>query len=437
LVSILFWLIGVILFLIGRKAGETQFRQAVATAGLSWIIIPLITTIPFMFISNLDFLSGFFESMSGWTTTGLTMVGGSEAILSPTIQFYRSFTQWLGGIGVVVLTVTILVRPGSGSYLLFRSEAREEKIKPSIISTVRSMWWMYIFYTGLGVVLLWVFGMPLWDALNHSMSAISTGGFAVKGASIGTYNSIYLEIIVIVLMCFGATAFVAHYNLLKGRIRRFFGDVQVQALIVLLIFGGILLTLLNLSLYDWNWLMSFRYSFFQYASSQTTTGFATGNIALWSDSAKLILCIAMIIGGAAGATAGGIKLYRFIILSKAVSWRNRRESSTPHRVFTFRFAGKDISSETRLDIVNEAAIIAFLWMICLVIGVFVLEATSSYSLIDNFFEVCSAQGNTGLSMGITQAGMNPIAKFMLIINMYIGRLEIIPVLMMIASIFRK
>jgi len=438
--SFLLILIGSILNLAGRKTkDETKLRHAVIIASLSWIFIPIITTIPFKFIGNLDLLSAFFESISGWTTTGLTMFSDKVIPGLPhTILFYRSFTQWVGGVGVVLLTVSILPRPGTGSYLLFVSEARTEKILPNVISTIRSMWWIYIFYTTLGIILLSIVGMPLWDAVNHSMCAISTGGFATIGGSIGGYKNIYIEIIIIVLMIFGATAFVAHHRLLRGKLKEFFSDVQVKTLLVLIVIGGILLILFNLNYYHGNILTSLRYSFFQYISSQTTTGFSTADLVNWSINSKLLISIAMIIGGAAGATCGGIKLYRFVFLSKSVAWRTKRAISSPRRIFSYKLDGKDISEKEQLDIMNEVTIITFLWLIFLIIGVFVLGFTSSSSPLENtFFEVCSAQGNVGMSLGITNITMSPIAKIMLIINMYIGRLEIIPIIMMIAAIFRR
>jgi trk system potassium uptake protein len=424
-------------YVFGRTDQESKLRQAIAVAGFSWILIPLFTVLPFMMISELDFLSGFFESMSGWTTTGLTMFKGVEENISHTIQFYRSFTQWLGGIGVVVLTLTILPMQGSGSYNLFRSEAREDKIHPSVISTIRTMWWIYVSFTGIGIILLSIFGMPVWEALNHAMCAISTGGFTVQSESIGAYNSIFLEIIVLILMMFGATTFIANYNLFKGRFRKFFSDVQFQTLIALLILGIIGLSFSNLSFYNGNILESLRQSFFQFASSQTTTGYSTVSVNLWPTTSKLLMGGAMIIGGAAGATCGGIKLIRFRILLKKIKWRSLNDLSKPHRIQSYKIANKEVLGSKKRDVVNEAVTIFFLWLIFLTITIFILTIVTNYSLEDIVFETCSAQGNVGLSVGITNLSMNPLAKVMLLINMYIGRLEIIPVVMMIGSILKK
>jgi trk system potassium uptake protein TrkH len=431
--------VGGLLRLIGIKTkDEPLLRHAVVIAALSWIIIPCITAIPFMFITKMDFLSGLFETMSGWTTTGLSMYTGSEETLSHTILFYRSYLQWLGGIGMMVLTVTILARPGTGLYTLYYSEAREDRIKPNIRSTIYSIWWIYFFITFLGIILLFIFGMPLWDSLNHTMAAVSTGGFGIKNTGIGAYPSIPIEIIIIVLMIFGATSFFALHKLLTGKIRRFFQDIQVKTLIFLYVLGGVLLTLMNLSFYNGNTATSFRYSAFQYISGETTTGFANANFLAWNPDAKLVLAFSMIIGGAAGATCGGIKAVRAALLAKGAGWRIKKLLAPKHRVFAYNLGEKHLTEESQFNIVNEAAIVGFLWMVCLVIGIFVLMwTTSGYATEDVIFEVCAAQGNAGLSTGITNVAMNPIAKTMLIIGMYIGRLEIVPIIAMFVAIIHR
>ena len=234
LTSGLLLVIGGLLRLISRKTkDEPLLRHAVVIAALSWIIIPSITAIPFMYITHVDFITGLFETMSGWTTTGLSMYSGYEETLSHTILFYRSYLQWLGGIGMVVLTVTILARPGTGAFTLYYSEAREDRIKPNVRGTLYSIWWIYFLVTGLGIILLFLFGMPLWDSLNHTMAAVSTGGFGIKNTNYGAYPSIPIEVITSVLMIFGATSFFALHKLFTGKINRFFQDVQVKTLIFL------------------------------------------------------------------------------------------------------------------------------------------------------------------------------------------------------------
>jgi len=438
-----------------RKAEPANFKSAMVTAALSWLLISLIGSIPFWLIpyngiSVMDPLSGFFESMSGWTGTGLTMVD-AENLLPLTLQFWRSLIQWVGGVGVIVLTLSILARPGTGSFVLYKGEARDKKTHPSIVSTVRTIWWIFLLYTIIGVVALTLIGfvtsngMTPWESLNHAMTGLATGGFSVTDDSITSFGTIS-QLVVVILMSLGAIAFAAHYDLLKGRVKKFLSDAQFKAMILLIILGVLALTYINLSLdsVDGNILHSLKVSGFQFTSAITCTGFASvEDVSIWSPSAKLIIACAMIIGGAAGSTAGGIKLFRGILLYKGVSWRIKRAISTPRRVFVHKLGNKPLSKDDATDLINEAAIISFIWAILLFVGVIVVMETTSINSIntahpllsDSFFEVCSAQGNVGLTTGITHINMNPIGKTMLIINMWIGRLEIIPIIVLVKSMF--
>jgi len=387
-------------------------------------------------------LSAIFESTAGWTGTGLTMVH-NESLLPKTLQFYRSLTQWVGGIGVIVLTLTILARPGTGSFTLYRSEGREQKIRPSIISTVRTIWWIFLLYTILGVILLYLVGffvgepLGLWESLNHCMTGLSTGGFSVTNGSVAHYN-VVLRLVILFLMVMGAIAFAAHFDLLTGKLRKFFSDAQTRVLVLLIVLGGVVLTLVNMGVYDDNFLLSLKESMFQFISALTCTGFATTDLSVWTDTGLLVMASAMILGGAAGSTAGGIKLFRGILLGKAAIWRTKRIFYPPRAIFNYTLGGKSISQEEALDDVNEAAVISFLWIVLLFAGVLVVAWVMPSERIGNvIFEVCSAQGNVGLTTGITHLHMPFVAKFMLILNMWIGRLEIIPILVLIRAVFRR
>ena len=447
--AITFLLFGLPFYFLFKKADPANFKTAMITAALGWLFVSLIGSIPLLLIpydkttlAHMDSLSAFFESMSGWTGTGLSLISKQE-LIPYTFQFWRTFIQWVGGVGVIILTLAILARPGVGSFVLYKGEGHSEKTHPSIISTIRTIWWIFLLFTVIGVSTLVIIGlltpngMDPWQSLNHAMVGIATGGFSVNDDSIASFNTIS-QLVIVILMIAGAIAFAAHYDLLRGRIKKFFSDAQLRALIILIILGVIALTILNLNTNSngGNILSSLKNSGFQFTSAITCTGFSTVNLANWGDSAKLILAFAMVIGGAAGSTSGGIKLFRGILLYKGVGWRIKRAISTPHRVFVHKLGNKPLSNEDAMDLINEAAIISFMWIIALIAGVLLmLQFTTSESLTNVFFEVCSAQGNVGLSTGITNMGMESGAKATLIMNMWIGRLEIIPVIVLIRSMF--
>lgn len=449
--SVIFFVLGIPLYYVFRKADPADFKSAMVTAALGWLFISVISSIPFWMIPynttslvHMDFLSAFFESMSGWTGTGLTMVD-NEGLLPYTLQFWRTFIQWVGGVGVIVLTLSILARPGTGSYVLYKGEARDQKTHPSVVSTVRTIWWIYALYTLIGIIaligvgMITSDGMNIWESINHAMTGLGTGGFSVTDESIAPFG-MASQLVVIVLMIFGAVAFSAHYELLNGRIRRFIADAQLRTMAVLIVIGVITLTLflsLGSTFSSDVFAEMLGPAGFQFISALTCTGFASvSSLAAWSESSKLLLSFAMVIGGAAGSTAGGIKLFRAILLYKGVGWRIKRAISTPRRVFVHKLGDKSLSKDDAMDLINEAAIISFMWVIILMIGVVVLSLIfPSDTLGTVIFEVCSAQGNVGLTAGLTSINMDATSKIMLIINMWVGRLEIIPIVVLFRSFF--
>lgn len=424
-------------FLISVKTDdEPQIRHAMIVAALAWVIIPLYSTIPLIFVAKMSFIDSMFECMSGWSGTGLTMVVREDYLLH-TIQFWRSLMQWIGGVGVIVLLISILARPGTGAYSLYKSEGRTEKIHPSIVSTVKTMWKIFFIYTVLGVILLWLCRMPLWDAINHAMTGIATGGFSVVDNSIGTYDSPLIDYALLPLMTAGAVSFVVHYRMIRVNYKIFFTDPQNKAYFLIAGIAIFYLTWLNLGNYEI--LSSIRYSSFQLISALTCTGFQTANVQMWSESSKIILAIAMVIGGAAGSTVGGIKLIRLILLYKGVVWKFKKVSFPSSAVISHKLGSKLLSPEEANEEVAEAALISFLWVVFLFLGIFVLLQTvpAEYTLGDVIFEVASAQGNVGLSTGITGTHMGSMAKITLMFNMWIGRLEIFPVLMLLRLIVKR
>ncbi|MCF2206194.1 potassium transporter Trk [Halobacterium salinarum] len=407
-------------------------------------------------------LHALFESMSGWTGSGLTMAI-HEPSLPRSIQWWRSLTQWVGGVGVVVLTVSILARPGSGSYALYRSEAREKKIHPSVVSTVRTVWKLVVGYTVVGVAVLFVairasdYGaaLPVWDAawqaLNHTMTGLTTGGFSVTDNSIATYDAPVIEAALLPIMVAGAIAFPIHYRLLADRDHGVLrGDLQTRWLFVLLGGGVVVLAAQNVAavpvtpdaVTQWTPAIgdvpvlspaqadAARDATFQWVSALTCTGFQSAPIGNWIAGGKILVVGAMTIGGAAGSTVGGIKIIRAYTAVRGFIWQFSRVFLPSNAVVTARIDGRTLDRDAMEQEFSEAAIVALLWVVLLFATSLVLVnlAGPSFSYADALFEVASAQGNVGLSSGITGPDMSPIAEAMFLFNMWIGRLEIIPVL---------
>ncbi len=409
-------------------------------------------------------LHALFESMSGWTGSGLTMAV-HEPSLPRAIQWWRSLIQWVGGVGVIVLTTAILARPGSGSYALYRAETREERIHPSIVHTVQTVWRIFLLYTVIAVVAL--FGAiwlsepqqglfeTFWQSLNHAMTGLSTGGFSVTDNSIESYDSTLVEGVLLPIMTLGAIAFPIHYLVLHDRdFDALFSDLQTRWLLILFVAGSFLLSVQNIvtlpsageafTKTGWFGVQNLglsalagdaaRDSTFQFVSALTCTGFQSSDIGAWSAGGKLIVSGAMVLGGAAGSTVGGIKIIRGYMISKGVQWEFSRVFLPSSAVVNTKIDGRSLDRNQMYEEFSEAAIVSMLWIILLITGsVLLVNVTPGFGYADALFEVASAQGNVGLSTGIVGPSMSPFGEGMLVLNMWIGRLEIIPVLVFLRS----
>ncbi|QAA76278.1 MAG: Trk potassium uptake system protein TrkH [Candidatus Bipolaricaulis sibiricus] len=430
------------LYLPFRRAGEARLKHGLIVAAVGWLVVAALGALPLSLVSTgareaglpyADPTSAFFESISGFTGTGLTMALRPD-LLPRTLQWWRSFMEWVGGMGVIVLMITLIVGPGMTAANLYFAEARGEKIHPSVLSTVRTMWWIYLLYTFLAVAALWGAGMPLWDAVNHGMTGVATGGFSIWPESLGHYRSLGIEIVTLFVMIAGAISFVVHYHTLQRGPRTLVADVQTRALLILVVVGGALLSALRLGVVSAD--AAFRGGAFQFASALTCTGFQTVPLDGWSDVAKLMLIVGMVIGGAAGSTAGGIKVMRFMLLVRGASWQLKRLARSPDAVIPLRWGRQPLPEVVAFRRMGEAAVLAMLWLFFLLAGALLLSrfVSPDVRLADLLFEVASAQGNVGLSVGITAPGMSGAAKLVLCFNMWVGRLEIIPVLMLIRGL---
>ncbi len=429
---------GFTLFILFEKS-ELYLGAAITLSALVWLLFGIIGGVPFWLARNfygpewgLTFINAVFESMSGFTATGLTMYGLRVEGLPYSILFWRSLIQWVGGVGVIVLFLSVLVvRTGTVAHRLYLAEGRSHRLVPSVVKTTRRIWAIYAGYTGLLALLLFLIGMPLFDSVNHSMTALATGGFSVKNYSIMTYrlemhsHAFLLELAIMPFMVIGGISFAMHHQLFVGNIRKFFKNIEVKAIFIIIAITTFILALSLGFTFD-----SFRYGSFQVITALTGTGFNTAPVGTWTPFQKFILTILMIFGGGYGSTASALKLIRIVIIFYALIWLIR-DMLLPESVVKKLKVGDQYYHEEEI---MDVAIYAVLYLVVLVGGALVLMA-GGHSTVDALFEVASAEGNVGLSVGITGASMPFHEKIVLIIEMWAGRLEIFPVLVLLTAPF--
>lgn len=413
---------GFLLYFPNRKVQPTilSLGDDAIIVVLTWLTACFYCALPFVFSNILGFSQAYFEAMSGWTTTGLTMV--NLDILPKIYIMYRSIIQFFGGVGIVLVISSAL--SSTFGFQLYQQEGHSETLVPNLLKSSRMIMYIYSGYVIMGVILYVVFGMPLFDAINHSMAALSTGGFNVYTSSLGYYNSVSLEVITIILMLLGTTNFVAHLVLISGRFKAFFRYAETKMLFFLLGVTIPLLAFVGLNALYQGMGMQLRMATFQAVSAVTTTGFSTVDFAKWNQFSNMIIISLMFIGGGIGSTSGGLKLYRFYLMIKSFLWSIKDKLKGEHHVHEHTFykpTGKVFVDEGEVSSIYRYA---FIYSFIYILGVFVL-VMYRYPLLDSMFEIASALGTVGLSIGLTQATMPVLAIWTETVLMLVGRLEIL------------
>lgn len=431
--SIISALFGVVLFKKFDNKKEISLKSAMVFVTVIWLVGSAIAALPYFFSGDLSYLDSYFEAMSGFTTTGFSMYNLDHA--SFTINFYRGFTQWLGGIGIIVMALTILSSPGVNIMRMYSAEGRDERLVPSIRHTTRIILYIYLAYTALSIFLFVIAGMPIFDSVFYAFSALSTGGFALQNASIAFYHNIWIEIAAMIIMIIGATNFALHYTILKGNWREYFKDIETKVSWTLLIAGGLLVTLFlyNNSVYGHDIFTSIRYSAFQVVTALTTTGLQTAypnDITVqWEGLGIFILTLLMIVGAGACSTGGGIKWLRIGILIKGMWWEVKslilpKNAVIPKKIHHVN----DIKVDETL--LRLTGLFVFSYIVIYIISVIIVLLY--YPLLHQvLFEVASALSNVGLGSGLITSSSPVVVKLVFIIDMWIGRLEIWPILLFI------
>lgn len=406
------------------RSGDIKLKHAMLISSLAWLYAAVSGAVIISDCLNLEFLSGVLENMSALTGTGATIFSDVE-ILPRSILFFRSLEQWIGGLGVVVMLIVILTGPGSASSKLYQSESREERLKPSIKNTLKKTMEIYLIYTILGIILLFLAEMPLFDSICTCFTTISTGGMGIKNANIGYYNNDLIYLVSMFLMILGAASFMVHYKIIKTKGKSLINDIQFKILISVIAIICIILYLLT-NIYPMDIL-------FTTVSTMTTCGatiVSTDTMLGWPKFVMLIMMCLMIIGGSSGSTVGAIKLHRIILFFKSLYRRVREILSPEGRVLPIQFNGVRITDKNVSDASNYIALyvlfLIFAWAVFLYFG---------YDPFNSLFDVVSLQGNVGFEVGIITYNMEPILKIVCIFLMWIGRLEIYPVLILFRSFF--
>lgn len=397
-----------------------SLSEALIISSSSWLVVSLIGSLPYILIARMSLIDASFESISGFTTTGMTLLAGLEG-LPKSLLFWRSLTQWVGGLGIIMMFIVFAgTVSGVGLLRLYMAEARELKIRASTWITVRDMWLIYLSYTVIATITLYLLGMDFFDAVTHAFTSLATGGFSTKDTSIAWFNNASIETALTVFEFIGATNFLAHYALLTRGFKEFIKYYEVRYYIVLIAFTSFLVSLdlmINMNL---NATEALRYSVFQVVSIATTTGYQIADITLWPPLSKAVLVMLMFIGGQLCSTGGAIKLGRLVIVAKVLKNQLEHLYLPPAVVKPVRINGHVVEE---VEIIRVFTFVS-LYILLVVVGTLTLT-TIGYEPFQALSAVASAQGNVGPSY-INVSKLSDAGKIMLVIYMWLGRLELIP-----------
>lgn len=453
-----------------KGAQDPEYKQSLIIVALGWLMIMIFGALPYYVIAQItpqqvmqvfvpagetyqssllnfrNILHCIFESTSAFTTTGLTM-SFHEPSVGKAVLFYRSFSQWVGGAGFIVMALAVFKHiPGQSAVMLYGSEASGTKLKTTVIQTARSIWKVYFVVTAFSFLYIFIGtyfilpGYPLitniFDAINHAFAAQSTGGFSVLDDSIAGYHSAKMDALFIFPMLLGGLSipFLFRFIFLKD-FKELWYDVQTRAILIASVVGSVLLSisLIHSAGVENPW----REGIFQFVSALTTTGWQTSAIGSWDDIPVLVIVTtAMIVGGSAGATVGGIKIIRALLLQKGLRWHINKIFLSKNTIKTVKFDGKLLLPREMNSELAKAGIFTLIYLIFVLLSTIasIYYTNGDFSLADAIFESASAQGTVGLSAGITDPSMASPLEIIYIFQMWTGRIEIIPVLVLVRAL---
>ncbi len=401
-----------------RVPSAMSMQEGSVIVVLNWGIVCIASAVPFMMIENLDFTQALFESVSGWTTTGLSVMDVTRT--SHLCLLWRSIMQLAGGAGLAIIMLASITGPvGTG---MSRAEGRNEQLVPHIRASVRLVMWLYSSYATLGILAYLAAGMTPFDSVNHAFTAVATGGFSTHPSSIAHWNSIAIEAITIPLMIMGNVNFLTAYALVQGKVRAVLRNGEIRLLMFLIpVCALAIFMLVTVNVYP-TMNEAIRIAIFEPVSALTGTGFTITGYAEWGGVGLLILIALMIIGGGSGSTAGGIKQYRIYLMVMSIWWQIRRlfmpRTAVVHN-YVWRGENKEYISHENMARVGS---FVFLYIAIWFIGGTII-ASCGYPIRDALFEFASALGTVGLSVGVTLPDAPRVVLWTETVGMFLGRLE--------------
>ena len=443
------FMLGIPTWLATRKHRKLTNKDGFAIVSFTWITTALIGALPF-YISGIipNFTDAFFESMSGVTTTGATIIGSSVTLphlpngiesLPHATLYWRSFIQWIGGMGIIVFYIAILPLLGVGGAQLFKAEVPgpvADKIRPRVRETAKILWMVYLGFTAAQILLLLISGMPWFDSICHAFTTMPTGGFSTKNASIGYYDSAAIQYIIIFFMFLAGINFSLHFHAITGNVKSYFRDKEFLTYFGIIIVAGFLI-FLSISAGGNEWTEKhFRDSLFQTVAILTGTGYCTADYELWTYFAQFMLLFMMFIGGMGGSTTGGMKIVRIMLLFKYAAKETRRmlhlKAIIPIRIGS-RYIPEDVIRNTLGFFLFYISFFIFTTMVLTAMNIDLESAIGASA---------SAIGNIGPSLGAfgptdNYALLPTYGKWLLSFCMLLGRLEIFTVMVLFSRTFWK
>ena len=436
---VMLWGLGTILTSIKFKNKDIYAREGFVITALSWIVLSFFGAMPFYFSETIPFfVDSFFETVSGFTTTGASILNEIES-LPLSILFWRSFTHWIGGMGVLVFLLAIIPMGGDRSMYIMKAEAPGPlvgKLVPKVKSTAKLLYLIYVFLTIAEMIFLITGGMPIFDSVVTAFSTAGTGGYSIKNASIAAYNSAYIEYIIAIFMTIFGINFNLFYLLLMKDFVNVFKNEELRYYLGIIGIATILITANIATMYD-SIEQAFRNAFFQVTALITTTGFVTANFELWPEFSKTILIVIVMIGACGGSTGGGLKVSRLVIVLKMITQELKRMVH-PRSINIIKLDGMKIEQETVDSVTSFFVIYVFL-----IFGSFIIISIDNFDFTTSLTAVMTCVGNVGPGLGGVGPVENfsifsPFVKLVLCMDMLLGRLEIFPLVMLFSpAVWKK